>query len=293
MKSKYTVYWYKLPTHTNINTEGYIGITNNLSRRKKEHKRNAKKASTHFYNAINKYTFEALECIQVHSNITVEEASELEYSYRPSINIGWNSAQGGIDTLKKYRSTPISLYHKDDYTKVYTFSSIAEASNQLMLEEGRLVQARHRKSMLYGNDGWAILYDTDTDRSKTLTIAEYRSKMLKGIKRESPSHFKGISNRWSLEERERIGKQHKGKVISEAQKESMRIKNRKTNPSCKEIHLKHVESDTIYKYHSISEASRQLNIPLSTLKYRVLQPLPATGKDGWTVLHLGQVNALG
>ena len=45
---------------------------------------------------------------------------------------------------------------------------------------------------------------------------------------------------------------------------------------------------TIYWYnHSISEASRQLNIPLSRLKSKAQRPLNKYGKDGWAITHLG------
>jgi predicted GIY-YIG superfamily endonuclease len=57
---KYSVYWYKLTEHTDKYSQGYIGITNDLKRRHKEHKYSANPKNktfidTHFTRAINKY----------------------------------------------------------------------------------------------------------------------------------------------------------------------------------------------------------------------------------------------
>lgn len=280
---EYTVYWYKRPIQTNPYTEGYIGITNNMKRRDLEHRRN--KTISHFTNALKLYNDISYQIL--HTNITKEEALELEYSYRPDTNIGWNSAIGGEDTLKSF-IVPIMLYHESDYTKLYKFSSITEAANTLQLSESRLRQAKYRNSTHYGYDGWAICYDETANRSITKTISELAKEKNLGLKRNKPSHFKGKTNRWSDEEKARISKQHKGKIISEKQKEIVSIKNRTNHSKCKTITLAHISNPEIpYTYHSISEASRQLNIPLSRLKSKAQRPLNKYGKDGWAIINLG------
>ena len=278
----YTVYWYKRKTHTNPYTEGYIGITNNMERRNKEHLRNKNK--THFTNALNIYADIHYEIL--HTNITLEEASDLEYAYRPTTNIGWNSAIGGADVLGTL-TTPVSLYHETNPDLVLHFPSITKASEELNLNIGRITQARCRGKQLYGYDGWALVLDETFDRSQTKTIGQLVSQRLSGVKKNKPSHFKGNTNRWSSEERKRIGSQHKGKTISEEQRKIVGEKN-KLNPNmCRQVTLKHKDSDQTYTYHSISEASRQLNLPLSRLKSKAQRPLNKYGKDGWAIIHLG------
>lgn len=282
--SKYIVYWYKLPFHNNPYIEGYIGITNNIDRRDKEHRRNSK--NTHFANAMQKYgdqiTYEILH------TVTKKEALDLEYAYRPDTSIGWNAAVGGEDTLSSVRKTPISLYHKDNYVILYNYNSITEAAEALGISIGSISQAKYRKNNVYGYHGWAILHDKMHDRSTTKTVQEVISERISGVKRTKPSHFKGMTNRWSAKDKERISKQHKGKTISEKQKAIVGQKN-KTNPSlCRSITLIHKDNpDKSYTYHSISEASRQLKIPLSRLKSKAQRPLNRYGKDGWAITSLG------
>ena len=45
--SNYNIYWYRRTNHTDPYKQGYIGITNNVNRRDKEHKRSKKK--THLF----------------------------------------------------------------------------------------------------------------------------------------------------------------------------------------------------------------------------------------------------
>ena len=280
---KYYVYWYKRPNFTDPYTEGYIGITNDMYRRNKEHRRSVK--NHHIVNALKKYN--DIEMIKLHT-CSKTEALELEYVYRPSKNIGWNMAPGGEDTLAKIGSVPITLYHKDSYPILHKFSSIYEASKALGIGEARIGIARIRGYQVYGKDGWAIYLDTNFDRSQTPSYRDRIGDGLRGTKRDKPSHFKGMTNRWTDEERARIGNQHRGKTITEEAKEIVRQANRLNNPSCKTIRLVHSSDSTkIYTFHSIAEAARELSISHSALKYRVRQPLPITGKDGWTVLSLG------
>lgn len=284
----YYVYWYKLTGYSNPHCQGYIGITNDIDRRHKEHCRNAKvKKHTHFYNAINKYGLENVQKVVLHE-CTMEEALEFELYYRPDTNIGWNSAIGGEDTLASVQSKEVTLYHKDNPDKLYTFNSMTEAGKELGISAGRIRQAVHRDNPNYGFDGWAVLIDETINRYETISIQESISKRLAGNKHSKPSHFKGVTDRWSDEDKERISKQHKGKVISEEQKAIVRDKNRADHSSCKSITLAHTDNPNVeFTYHSISEASRKLGIPLSRLKSRVLRNNGNYGKDGWKIVKLG------
>ena len=86
------VYWIHHPSHTNIFTQGYVGITNNLNARLRNHK--SKRCNKHLVNAMNKYGWDNLikEVILI-----ADEAYCLmiEKSLRSIANIGWNIIEGG------------------------------------------------------------------------------------------------------------------------------------------------------------------------------------------------------
>ena len=281
----YYVYWYKLKEFNNPHCQGYIGITNNIVRRNLEHLRCIAKP-THFSNALTKYgeavTYEILHTVNVK-----QEALDYEFYYRPENNIGWNMATGGKDTLGSIQRRKVTLYHKSDHTKLYTFDSIANASEELGVTRARIAQALYRKSPHYGFDGWAVLLNDTHDRSTTTTIQEIISLRITGIKRTKPSHFKGVTDRWSEEDKKRIGNQHRGKKLSKEHVEKLKECNR-YSPTCKKVTLVHKSNPgTEITYHSISEAARQLDIPLSRLKAKAIRKLNVYGNDGWKIIKLG------
>lgn len=281
----HTLYWYHLETYSNPYIEGYIGVTNDMDRRHLEHMRNSNGLVNHFYNAIKYHGKENIRLTILYTNINEQEAYDLEFIYRPESNIGWNFAVGGKDTLAVLPTTEVTLFHLSNPEKDYYFKSITQASKELGLTHERISQALIRKSNIYGLDGWSVIHE-NTDKSTILTIGEARSKKLKGKKKNHPNNWKGSTHRWSEEERKRIGLQHKGKKLSKEHVEILKIKNRFSS-SCKEIQLNHInEPDRIYTFHSISEAARSLNIPLSRLKSKCLRS-PSYGKDGWKVITSG------
>ena len=203
---KYYLYWYHLDTHTDPYLEGYIGITNDLNRRHKEHKYSANKRNktyicTHFTKAINTYGgIDNLVKDILYTCDTYEEVISLEYKYRPTLSIGWNIAIGGEHP---------------------------------------------------------------------------------GV--ESP--LKGKTDRWSEDKKTLIGSYHKGKTISEAHRKALSEKNKANTNLGTSIKLFHKSNYVIlHTFHSISEASRQLGIPLSRLKSKNQRKHTSYGEDGWAVL---------
>jgi hypothetical protein len=203
--NKYYLYWYHLDTHTDPYTQGYIGITNDLNRRHKEHKYSADKSNktylcTHFTNAINMHGgIDNLRKDILHT-ASYEEICTLERNYRPELNIGWNIAVGG----------------------------------------------EHPGAI---------------------------------------SPLKGKVGRWSEEQKANISKHHNGKTISEEHKKALSEKNRANTNLGTAIMLFHKDNYVkLYKFHSISEASRQLDIPLSRLKSKNQRKRTSYGEDGWAIL---------
>lgn len=96
-KPKYVLYWHFIKGYNNPYTQGYIGIaevTKYANRWNGDFKSNYKGCS-HFYNVISKYGEDSIETKILHDGLSLEEANNLEYLYRPNPNIGWNVRQGG------------------------------------------------------------------------------------------------------------------------------------------------------------------------------------------------------
>lgn len=89
----YCLYWIKAEDHTDIYSEGYIGITKNINERIRAHKKNRR--NTPFTCAIKKYGWDALTVMIIADNLSKEDVLFLENLYRPSCNIAWNCQKGG------------------------------------------------------------------------------------------------------------------------------------------------------------------------------------------------------
>lgn len=85
------VYWIHLKHHK-IKTDGYVGITNNPSRRWKEHQ-NLNKVSSVVCSAINKYKNEIV--YEIIFEGSQEACQHIEEYFRPLPEIGWNLVIGG------------------------------------------------------------------------------------------------------------------------------------------------------------------------------------------------------
>ena len=90
------VYWIRKPDYTDINTEGYVGVSKNIKKRWQQLKANAKRKrhpNSLLESAINEYQDELV--YEVVFTGTESECYELEKKLRPSPSIGWNLRSGG------------------------------------------------------------------------------------------------------------------------------------------------------------------------------------------------------
>lgn len=92
------LYWIRLPEHTDMWTQGYVGITKHTaSRRFRSHKKDAKRkdrpSTLPIHRAIRKY--EDLLIVDTLCVADIEYVAELEGKLRPAIKIGWNLDVGG------------------------------------------------------------------------------------------------------------------------------------------------------------------------------------------------------
>lgn len=107
------VYWIHLPEHTDILSQGYIGITSKtVDERYRGHLKALKsKKSSHiiFYKALKKHLSRVLVTTLLEADL--EYAKLIENKLRPKIKIGWNTAEGGT-------SAPINLFTDATRTKI-------------------------------------------------------------------------------------------------------------------------------------------------------------------------------
>jgi hypothetical protein len=81
MINEYVVYWIHNPEDTDINSQGYVGISNNVNRRMKEHSK--------------KMDFLEGKILDVFLCGEKEFCKQIEKELRPKKNIGLNIAAGG------------------------------------------------------------------------------------------------------------------------------------------------------------------------------------------------------
>lgn len=103
----HSVYWIHLPHNTDINSEGYVGVSNNIKRRFSEHLNDSKKRNDKnpfFSRVLQKYKYEIIQTIIFQG--TEEGCYLLEELLRPIKNIGWNANKGGMRPPSKLGWTP-------------------------------------------------------------------------------------------------------------------------------------------------------------------------------------------
>lgn len=88
----HVVYWIHHPDHTDVFSQGYVGVSNNAERRWKYHKGSA--TNLHLKNAVKKYGWDKL----IKEVILISDKTycfEVESKLRNLKDIGWNIAVGG------------------------------------------------------------------------------------------------------------------------------------------------------------------------------------------------------
>jgi group I intron endonuclease len=114
------VYWLHLPEHSDMHSQGYIGVSKNPSQRLWTHRNDAKKdnhCNIYLSRIFKKYSDQLIQ------TIVFEGEKDVCYTYeeciRPVKHIGWNINKGGIcppSTLGKVLSTE----HKEKISKSNT-----------------------------------------------------------------------------------------------------------------------------------------------------------------------------
>lgn len=90
------VYWIHLEEHTDMYSQGYIGVSNDPAHRLKQHRHNIKRSNydnPHLARAFEKYADRLIQSVVFSGSKT--ECYEQEEVLRHKKNIGWNVNKGG------------------------------------------------------------------------------------------------------------------------------------------------------------------------------------------------------
>lgn len=168
------VYWIHLPEHSNINNEGYIGVTKNPNRRFSQHKNASNSTrSEALKNAIKKYKDKVLYTILLKAD--EEYCYQIENILRPKDHIGWNLSEGGHHGGGRLKGSIISEETKEKmrgkrphvcqtaeknnnarpiYTPYGNFSCLREASKHLNIDYDVLWYKLNKQK---NRDSWGYL----------------------------------------------------------------------------------------------------------------------------------------
>lgn len=89
----HVVYWVRLQSHTDIKSQGYVGVSKNYVVRLQKHWFDSNCSKLHVHKAMKKYKEQVVSSIISQGDI--EYCYALENLLRPEANIAWNSAAGG------------------------------------------------------------------------------------------------------------------------------------------------------------------------------------------------------
>ena len=201
-KPKYVLYWHFIKGYNNPYMQGYIGIaevTKYANRWNGDFKSNYKGCS-HFYNVISKYGEDSIETKILHDGLSLEEANNLEYLYRPNSNIGWNVRQGGgnkgkLSQESKNKISDVKKKQYYPYDKIFTTETrekirLSKLGNKNML--GKKYSAEVRKHMSESAKKRGVSENTRKARLKKVICVETNVIYNSQVEAEQ---FTGISHK--------------------------------------------------------------------------------------------------
>lgn len=165
-----SVYWIHLQEHTDINSEGYIGVSKNAIKRLNQHLTdilNEDHVNPHLVNAVNKYSWDNLVKDIV---VNGEEAYcyDVEARLRPAKNIGWNLAPGGNrgpGWVKGTKLSPQSIA-KREQTKIEKYGKLIaerQATRQAEKEAKKLARIKAKEAYYESDDYKDYVWSCEQD----------------------------------------------------------------------------------------------------------------------------------
>ena len=192
----YCLYWIHYPDQLSPESEGYIGITSDFSKRIQTHSRYTKYA--HVKNRIDSGAIATI----LQENLTKEQAEALEAKYRPDENIGWNIAKGGnIPPSRKGKVSPKAALKGDDRTEAQKLAAIKHANKMKNRKPHNTVQVE-----LFGKVYASIREAMEELGWSTSHYYKYKELVASGMTFETPEQLKEYT--WKLKN-EKISKTRK------------------------------------------------------------------------------------
>lgn len=154
-----SIYWIHHKDHTDMFSQGYVGVSKNIEARWFRHSRYSD--NQHLKSAIKKYGWDNL----IKEVVLIGEETycyELETKIRPTKQIGWNIAEGGA-------KPPVTQYRGDDYV-----SPLKGISRPTPWATGRIKTAEERKKLSDAKKVKVkyqdVIYNSFEDLAKYLNI---------------------------------------------------------------------------------------------------------------------------
>ncbi len=163
------VYWIRDKLHTDIYTQGYVGITKTtLKERVRSHKKNHKRSIV--AGKLRKYP--DIVCEVIHEVPSLKEALELEAKYRPNQQVGWNLQRGGVIGVEsEWYLIPENKERHSMKTSEATRRGIAandttEARSERAKENHRKYGEKYKAASKGERNSRAILTQADVEKIK-------------------------------------------------------------------------------------------------------------------------------
>jgi hypothetical protein len=154
-----SVYWIHHPEHTDMFTQGYIGITKNIAKRFECHKN--RPANKHFKRAIKKYGWDNLvkEILLVSDRVY---CYLIESQLRPKEYIGWNINKGGGFLPETPWNKGIKLNEKQ-LKKQFSLAEFVKENGAW--NKGKTILPHVREAVIKHNTGKIISEETKAKMS--------------------------------------------------------------------------------------------------------------------------------
>jgi hypothetical protein len=179
------LYWIRLPEHTDITTQGYIGITGQtVTKRFNQHRNSARRSKARKKSEFKQALINGTELI-VETLVISDYAyiKNLERLLRPESNIGWNKAFGGASVAESLQFSRESqkqamrdhwkeFDHPFKFQKPWRFS---QAKNNRHLWE----KAPEIIEMIKSGIGDSYISKTFGEKARSTTVRTIRELYLK------------------------------------------------------------------------------------------------------------------
>lgn len=214
----YSVYWIHHPNHTDMFTQGYVGVTASATKRFNEHK--VKTQNKHLQNAINKYGWNNL----VKEVVLIADKAYclmIELKLRAEDSVGWNIIKGGGMPPKFIRTGWNHTEEANEKNRqAHLGKKVSDESKKKLSDSLKKVECatRFKKGIVAYNKGMPALLHVTAAVVKACTGRVH-----------------------SQEEKEKRSKSMMGHKTSDSTKEKIRIANKKCKiecPHCNKVGIK-------------------------------------------------------